>query len=380
MAFSIADLTAQAAAYNASLPESRPQPELPEFAFSQTRDVRAMFLANITEDFRKGEVRAKHRANHRPIAIRVLDRNAKTCPTGLNMIHGEPVTGLNAAEIGWRQGQLTFKAPVVEHTRPPAGTAPTLEGLQRFLKRMDDYEAEWKAIAATQDMELPTVGQELAATGISSISLVSNNDDDEDDAIPEIADTEERTGYVRGDPIIDHDARRYGTAYMTAELAPLVRRIEWERYIHACGPAQRVYLVIRDDETLGVGTDSHTLTKEDLIPLARKLKQALGERSAADLNNDRIRVSYYGAVGSAIYGVLNGEHTPVQSMDLLGADEQETEERNGGPQELGLHQFYSDTVLGSEDEDEAVDDMRIVAYEPNEATLWPEEVVLIGED
>lgn len=316
------------------LSDPTPQPELPEFALGRPLTTRERFLNGLAADYKRQGLRNAHRQP------RLIGPMAPNKP----LVHGEPVTGLSKAEKSWRQMTPLMAGPKTDHVKPPKGTAPTLEGLQRYLGRMADYEAEWRAIAATQDLELPTVAQELAQTGVSSFSL--KQDDDEDDAIGlEVADDAERA------------ACRYGTAYTTMDLAPIVRRIEWERYIYGCSPVQRVYITTREDGTMGVGTDSHALTKEELLPLARKLKQTLDGKTAVDLENNRTYAVHYGVVGSAMYGIRHGEPVPEQSFDLLGSEEFEVVTRTGGPQELGLH-----TVVDG-----------MASYEPTANELWPED-------
>ena len=246
---------------------------------------------------------------------------------------------VSASEESWLQMKPIFSSPVKDHERPPVGTAPTLEGLGAFLNRVTEIEA----IANTQFLELPTVSQELAQTGIGSFSISSSSD--EDDESFDVSDTD-----------LERNACRYGTAYLTQELAPIVRRIEWERYVFHCGPSQRVALAVVNG-ALSAVSESKALSPEEVASLGKRIWLAAGKPDAATLLNDQARAAHYGVVGSILYGVTKGSHIPEQSFDMLGASDQEEDQPDGGPSELGLHNVEQGTVL----------------FEPTDAELWPDE-------
>lgn len=284
------------------------------------------------------------------LALQIIGTPGPSLPISIHKVkHGKPVEGLNQDERTWRQLAQVIPGDIPQPERVPMGTAPALEGLGRFLNRMANYQAEWEAIAATQHMELATTNEELAATGVASYAIGSSSSDDDDSMTLEISAEE-----------LERAATRYGTAYTTTDLLPMVRRIEWERFVRSCGQVQRIFLTIGDDGKLGVSTTSARITKDELVPYARRLKAMLADRTAEDLANDRARAAHYG-VGSGLYGVWTGEQIAEQSMDDLGAPM--VEERNGGPEELGLHNVEDG----------------VVAYEPNETDLWPEEAMPVED-
>lgn len=257
--------------------------------------------------------------------------------------HGAPVTGLSHDEQMWRQMQQVIPGDIPDQQRVPMGTAPTLEGLAAFIARV----GEMNAIIDTQHLELATVGQELAQTGLSTISIMSSSKEDDDSREFDISEEG-----------VNHNACRYGTAYTTQDLAPIVRRIEWERWVRGCSQLQRVFLTA-DNGKIGVSTN--TVMIKDLAPFAPRLAAMLAGRNAEELENDIARAKHYG-VGSGLYGVWTGEQFPEQSMDDLGAPE--VNEQDGGPQELGLHNIA---------------DNGFVQYEPSEDELWPEAVMAVEE-
>lgn len=324
MSYSIAQLVQQAEELKAAMSASAPQPELPEFAFSPAGE-----RVPMPAGYRSGI--APHEGPMAPAKPRAKGEKRTVSP----------------AEEGWLNMRTLFDTPVREHSRPPVGTAPTLEGLGHFLARVDEI----NAIAATQAMELPTVGQELAQTGISSFSISSSFDDESDDASAEVSDAD-----------LERNACRYGTAYVAAELAPLVRRIEWEQFIYRCGPAQRVTLTVVDGR-ISAMSESKTLAPEEVAAWGKRIWLAMGKPDADTLANSIAYARHYGVIGSAMYGVKKGDHTPEQTFDALGAEDMEELTQDGGPSELGLHNVEQGTVL----------------YEPTAAELWPDDYADFNE-
>lgn len=119
-----------------------------------------------------------------------------------------------------------FATPVKPRLLQPMGTAPTLEGLGRFFDRV----AEISAIARTQHLELPTLREELAANGISTVP--------DDEAI------EWETLGARHMPAQESDIEP--TWRDPETTAALARRIEWEKYTFACGPVTTARLTTKD--------------------------------------------------------------------------------------------------------------------------------------
>lgn len=254
---------------------------------------------------------------------------------------------VGSIEKGWLNYTPFFKGEVKEHELTPVGTAPTLEGLGHFLNRVEEIQA----IQRTQHMELPTVQQELAQTGIGSFTLSSSGATNEDDDSAELSEEE-----------LNKLACRYGTGYMTYDLAPIMQRIEWEKSILASSVPIKVKLIV---STGKVSVRSESKDKQLIATLAKKLFIATGKPDAAAVKDMRAFEEHYGVVGSTLRGKPTGAQWPEQSMDILGAEDMMPEDEvSQGPQELGLHWLTSD-----DPEHYAVQYM--VLPEPHENDLWP---------
>lgn len=241
---------------------------------------------------------------------------------------------LSPAEEGWLNYRTLFNRPITEHTKAPVGTAkPFLP--ESFVKR----EAEYAFLVATQNLDLPTINQELAATGITAFSLSSSSNDDD-------FDIDEDT--------IERNACRYGTAYTTSELTPIINRIEWEKFTYRCSKVQKIFLKITDEGQFDITSDDTAIQPAELARYAKRLFALLEGRTPEELQNDRARVHHYGVLGSILYGVTTGEQIPEQSMDNL-ADP--APQANDGPKEIGFHEV---------DEPEELNE-----NEPTENVLWP---------
>jgi hypothetical protein len=275
---------------------------------------------------------------------------------------------VGAIEKGWLNYIPFFKSKVTETTKTPVGTAPTLEGLGHFLDRVKEIEA----IAETQFLDLPTVQQELAAMGVTTINLSSSPKNTEDDDFQlEIAEPgPESTTLIpieesKLDKQTNHDARRYGTPYITADLAAVMRRIEWERSILASKLPVKV--VLHTDGT-AVGPQSQHPDQQLVMELFVKLYDACGRPGPKTTKDMMNFADYYGVVGSKLYIDQTKAENLEQSMDELGAEDlMAPEEVLQGPQELGLHWRSDD--LG----DDTFDPPGLVLAEPNEGELWPDE-------
>lgn len=390
MSYSIYQLVQQATDLADQIPMVEPKPELPEFAFSpkvKTYPRQTLCTGcNLPIHEKPGETNhwyfgdhgvycpscaqriiiyltrnepvqwAPKRTNPRWREIHFIAGYGPSRPISLRHTWGAKVTGLSKDERIWRSGRTVWDAEPIEHNKPPKGRVHPLEGLGRFLNRM----AEIDALAATscckahldplyastehsnEPWEIPTVAEELAQNGVSSISLSSSWEGSEDDGTM--------------DEVI---ATSDGAEYATMDLAALTRRIEWERQVKGSSLPRKAALAI-DEKTgkISVTAKSHDLDNDTLLAMAKRLKTALAGRDAATLQNDRDRVEYYGKIGSCLYGVYSGSHEPEQTTDNLGAEDYEEDERNGGPQELGLHSLAHYTV----------------SYEPRPDELWPMDV------
>lgn len=264
--------------------------------------------------------------------------------------HREP-TPISDQEKAWRELKPNprFK-PVKEF----GFVAPinSLEGIEHTIarieaiKRMTDSQmrdAATNKVLIEADKELSTIMDEFRANGFQAISLSSSESRDEDDDLEAANFAEKNLGvtpYAYG--IREYAKRPDGTEvpiYRDAEeLAPLMRRIEWERALAASSMTTKVRLTMQGGEIGAVAEFPAT-------PLETVLE--LGKRLLALANPDWLANHHYattaGFVGSALYGVKSGETIPEQSTDELGAEDlEEPEEVLQGPQELGLHNFADD--------------------------------------
>lgn len=278
-----------------------------------------------------------------------------------------------------------FPHPVNLDRKPPVGTTKPLEGLGHFLDRIEEI----AAIAATQNLELPTAQQELGAISLSS----SFSDDDDDDSFE--VDSE----------LVERHATRYGTAYTVPEQG-LLDRIEWEDFVLRCSTTVKIFVKVKDDGSTTVSSNDARVKGEMLAPFVPKLRALLGDRSIDDLVADRDRASYYKRLvwslltpkqqaawtrrSPAVQAYLNPEQGSPRlddwqpdylGHDLLGSVLVEDPDEDealvtaappapapvSGPQELGLHETYYRDDRGGRTPG------TVESYEPSEAALtaWP---------
>lgn len=254
--------------------------------------------------------------------LALIGIKTSSCPVGLNRARpARTKRALPPQEQAWLNLRPFFKTPIKqEGLVTPIGTART-HPLDRFLDRV----AELNALIATQEQEIATLRQEFAANGLTATSLSSSSaDGDDDETSVEITEGDILPVPLSPDPV---------------ELAPVLRRIEWERYAWHCSPVQHIFIARRDDGSPTIRTTSRALTPGDVAAYGPALRAALGDRSLDDLDNDRARAAYYGGVGSLLYGVKTGDHAPEQTADERGADDHYAPDApDGGPVELGLHE------------------------------------------
>lgn len=307
---------------------------------------------------------------------------------------------LGPIEAGWREFKMYFAGPVHPDKKPTPGTTAPLNVIDRFESRADSIQAirgtcccSYHANGGTdtphkgKPLELETNAQELLRHGISVHELDSSssgNDDNDDDLAANIADhhlgitpyavrfgTETITEKVE---IVDEDGEertetitKVVPRYLSmADIAPYVARVNWERFALGCTDLHKISL---DRNAEGQTTINSTKWGHNAIGYAPRLKRMLGQRSMAELDNDRARVHHYGYVGSILYGKKSGP-TPIRiatstttkdtSHDAFGfvPDQSilwtpfEYEEPKDGPKELGL-------------------DSKASPLEPDEPKLWP---------
>jgi hypothetical protein len=185
------------------------------------------------------------------------------------------VTG--AADPVW-DGQFTTK-----FSRKPEADAPPVapKGHQPVLDRFLDRAAEIEFLARTQHLELATTRAEMAANGIPSFSLSSSTEEDHEAA--NIAESHLRIVPLDPDP---------------AYISTMSRRIEWERFMFACGPVHRVRFATTKDNVLGIVYDGPSKDPDFILRMKRSLKSATLERigrlpTVEEAQNAEAFLAYY---------------------------------------------------------------------------------------
>jgi hypothetical protein len=298
-------------------------------------------------------------------------------------------------EEGWINFQPHFKADVVQHELPTIDTIAPEDPFEAYLERAGSIAAardeQYAHLSATQccryhanggtDVrhrgvvrELETVADELARAGISSFSLSSSppnaSDDDELEA-----------GNVDGSiiPEVERDSARLNFVPYDPPDPALVRRIEWEKYISACGPATRFMLVEKDGQTTIIATRDRVAqgtvlpiegkdapAPEELVSAARKIAKATSGQSITDFLAARERAAFYGGIGSLLYGITKTKGfqpmVTADFADIAPEDFEDDDEYVGGPKELGLADDEAVSPLLTEEQ---------LLNEPPEERLWP---------
>jgi hypothetical protein len=251
---------------------------------------------------------------------------------------GKPGPSLPLSIHGWRDRQpksvskadpIWDTAFTTKFSRKPAEEAPlvTPKGAAKvvhdFLNRVE--EINW--LAETQHQELASTLSEMKANGIDGFSLSSASDEDMETA--NIADLHLRktpfavrlpdlkvTAYQCSECAvfeehledIEHEGcegtvepvivsvPQYGDMVFVANMA---RRIEWERYIYACGPVHRVRFTQMRDGTLGIEYEGKDRDPDAILSRKRAMKARWLEThdalpAWADIANERARHAHYG--------------------------------------------------------------------------------------
>jgi hypothetical protein len=256
-----------------------------------------------------------------------------TAPTSACMWQPRPKRTLHdKAELGpieenWRNLRTYFKTEV----KKSGFVAPmsALEGIEHFIARVETLnrlvdqqarDAETHRVLVEQDKELPTIVDEFRANGFRAISLSSSPSDD---------DIEEANIAAKH---LGHVAPAFGPDKLALdEVAPVLRRIEWERYMLACSLPIKAIVTV-DGNVVAERPD----TPLDLVAqMGKKMKNAILHDWA--------------------YGPSPQVNPIEQSFDELGADElmtRRTPELVQGPQELGLHNFDDEGIAPEPNEQE----------------------------
>ena len=273
------------------------------------------------------------------VKVRTKDKDGVTHEKIITGDH--PRRKLDSREEAW----LNLR-PLTLEKRPIKITgfvAPinALEGMDKFLARVEaiaritDQQERDRAshrVRIEQDKELPEIVDEFRANGFRAISLSSSalNDDDDDLEAANYAEKNLHVVPYLLDPVT---------------IAPLLRRIEWEREDSLNGPTVGIRVDTTGPQPEGVDLhdyDKNYISDEEASEMLDKLLAAMrAEGFETPLSQRRARAEYYGAIGSLTYGVKRAPQFPElteQSMDELGIEDMwKPDISNEGEKELGLH-------------------------------------------
>jgi hypothetical protein len=181
------------------------------------------------------------------LALRMTGHPGPSLPISIRHYSRSTITGGRADKIWDIEHTTKFSrkpkpdAPLVT----PHGTVPPFEAfLARAAKVVADREDEIRWLTETQDLELATTRAEMAANGIPAISL-------DNETAPEISDNDLAAAPYTYDPVLD-------------------RRIDWERFLFACGPVHRVFFTETKDHTIGIAYDGPAKKDPDFTLALRR--------------------------------------------------------------------------------------------------------------
>lgn len=247
----------------------------------------------------------------------------------------------------------------------PYGRSPAIHTMT-----FHDRHTELSWLVNTQRQELASLHEEMRANGLESVNFSAPSDDGDSEMEAAIAETDvRRVHYGYGVKGKDEDGR--DIYYNLDEVVSIQRQIEWEQYVDACGTSLRIYAkVTPESRTISAEyvtpkrVHEPAITTDTLKPHIGKLRSLIGARSNEELLNDRYRAWYYGKAvlarmtpeqqlawtrrdrrARAYLGIADDNSSRVDFANPL-------EEKDRGPQELGLH---------ADDSSE----------EPSEFDLWP---------
>lgn len=232
-------------------------------------------------------------------------------------------------------------------SRKPVEDAPlvTPRGAAKVITDFLDRVSEINYLVETQHKELATTRQELAANGLASLSLSEAADEDLDSA--NIAESHLRKTPYAPDPVY-------------ASL--MERRIDWERYIFACGPLHRVYFAPTKDGTLGIVYEGTEKNAARVLEHKRALKSAWLDRfetlpTLEEIEDDRAFASHYKFPVKAL--MTDAQFTEFRKSQMFGTEDPDplrTEfhaEDLRGKADLGYAGPHG--ALGIDDDDESFD-------------------------
>ena len=194
--------------------------------------------------------------------------------------------------------------PVDAPLRTPKGTMA-----EAIAQNQQDERTELAWLISTQHLELATIRQTLLANGIGSTAL------DRDESDIELAESDVATTHYSPDP-----------AYASA----MSNRIEYERYLWACGPVHRTRFAITRDRQLGIEYLGRDRTPELVAQHRRDLKNAFPVLpTVEDVEDGRAFSDHYH--GKAVLArMTDAEYAQHQASRRYGAEDPD-------PFRVGLH-------------------------------------------
>lgn len=257
---------------------------------------------------------------------------------------------INDQEKAWRELRPNPKFAPIKQT---GFVAPinSLEGIEHTIARIEaikrmtnaqERDAATHRTLIESEKELATIADEFRANGFKALNLNMSSSHYDDDLFPDIEEDTRPTALLPSTskgPLtdIERNAHRYGAApaigdHDILEAAPLMRRIEWERWLAACGLTTKVRLTMEGEQVSAVAEFVSTP-----LEVVKEMGMKLLKAAHPDWLEGAHRAEYAGFVGSALYGVKTGEQTPEQTFDNLL--EEVIEEVIQGPQELGIQSY-----------------------------------------
>lgn len=267
---------------------------------------------------------------------------------------------ISKTEEGWLNLKPYFETPVTqEGLVQPHGSTKAYSPPPGLARSAEIWE-----LARTQHLELASMAAEFRANGLTAISLSSSPAGENDDDLTAANLAQSHLKMVPYDP--DPET-----------IAPLMRRIDWERYILGCSVPTRIYAKVKPDGSLALACENRTWTTEQLAAYAPKIRELIAGRTGAEIANDRERAYYY---RSAVWASMTPdqqiawhEKNPEAKAYLDFADDNREREtwfapevvtNGGGPQELNLHSLDVDL-------EEDGNFQMVVLTEPSEFEFWP---------
>jgi len=181
------------------------------------------------------------------LALRMTGHPGPSLPVSIRHYSRSTITGGRADKI-WDIAHTTKFSRKPKPDAPlvtPHGSVPPFEAfLARAAKVVADREDEIRWLTETQDLELATTRAEMAANGIPAISL-------DNETAPEISDDDLAAAPYLFDPVLD-------------------RRIDWERFLFACGPVHRVFFTETTQHTVGIAYDGPAKKDPDFTLALRR--------------------------------------------------------------------------------------------------------------